>query len=74
MQSIHCIFMMIYAVYRLHVFGDLCSVQTASLQKRCCLYHLFMLSLQLEQYKCKDYGQECFKANNTLAAGICGQS
>ena len=26
MRSIHCIFMMIYAVYRLHLYDDLCSV------------------------------------------------
>ncbi len=58
MQSIHCIFMTIYAVYGLHVLGDLCSVWTACLRKICSLYHLFMLSLQLEQYKYKDYGQE----------------
>ena len=35
MQSIHCIFMMIYAVYRLHLLTELCSVRTASLRKRC---------------------------------------
>ena len=29
--------------------------------KKCGLYHLFMLSLQLEQNKSKDYGQECEK-------------
>ena len=35
MQSIHCIFMMIYAVYRLRLLTELCSVRTASLRKRC---------------------------------------
>ena len=35
MRSIHCIFMMIYAVYRLHLLTELCSVRTASLRKRC---------------------------------------
>lgn len=51
MQSIHCIFMMIYAVYRLHLLTELCSVRTASLRKRCGLCRLFMLSLHLEQNK-----------------------
>ena len=35
MQSILCIFMMIYAVYRLRLLTELCSVRTASLRKRC---------------------------------------
>ena len=33
-----------------------------------------MLSLQLEQNKSKDYGQECYKANHPLATEFCRQS
>lgn len=40
MQSIHCIFMKIYAVYGLHLLTELCSVRTASLRKRSALAYV----------------------------------
>ena len=40
MQSIHCIFMKIYAVYRLHLLSNLCSIRTASLRKRLALAYV----------------------------------
>ena len=62
-QSIHCIFMTIYAVYGLHLNG------------KDAVYVVYLCYLCIwNKLKCKDYGQECYKADNTLATRICGQS